>query len=140
MLKVDPMGMFGILAGIILGLGFFALVAFLIYLFIFKKMQMNHELRLEMIKKGMNPVFESNGYGTLKAGIILTCIGLAFLIVFLFDFYTGGESSEARSGEMILPMVPIMLGVGFILFHVIVKRLSGPRRGGNSYVSDSPDS
>ena len=37
----------------ILGLGFFALIAYLVYLFVYKRIQMNHELRLEMIKQGM---------------------------------------------------------------------------------------
>ncbi|MCX6832796.1 MAG: hypothetical protein NT028_11825, partial [candidate division Zixibacteria bacterium] len=80
MFRVNPGEMFGALAAMVLGLGFFALIAYLVYLFVYKRIQMNHELRLEMIKQGMAPQLEREGYGSLKAGIVSAAVGIGFLI------------------------------------------------------------
>jgi len=50
MWRFDASDMFGMFAGIILG-WVFALVAYLVYLFVYKRIQMNHEMRLELIKQ-----------------------------------------------------------------------------------------
>ena len=119
MWRFDPEGMFGIFAGIVLGLGFFALIAYLVYLFVYKRIQMNHEMRLEMVKQGIAPPLERESYGSLKSGIVLTAVGIAFFLALLLDKFSDGDRIGA---EMVIPFVPLFVGVGLILFHRIARK------------------
>lgn len=115
MLRFDPGDMVGMVAGIVLGLGFFALVAYLVYLFVYRRIQMRHEIRLEMIKQGMKPDMETDSMGSLKAGLVVGGVGLALLAALFMDAH-----SEARvlGAEVMLGLVPLMVGVALVLFHM----------------------
>ena len=137
MWRVDATDMFGIFAGIILGLGFFALVAYLVYLFVYKRIQMNHEMRLEMIRQGKPLPMEHPGYGSLKAGIVSAAVGGGFLIGL---FVQASSERQPIGGEIIIALVPLLVGIGLIFFHLIWKRQSRVRVEEGRYLSDSPES
>jgi uncharacterized membrane protein len=134
MLRVNPVEMFGALAAIILGLGFFALIAYLVYLFVYKRIQMNHELRLEMIKQGMPPQLEREGYGSLKAGIVSTAVGLGFLIALVIG---ANAENDPIGGEIVIALVPLLIGVGLVAYHLMTRRQM--RREKTDYLSDSSE-
>lgn len=135
MLRVNPVEMFGALAAIVLGLGFFALIAYLVYLFVYKRIQMNHELRLEMIKQGMAPQLEHEGYGSLKAGIVSAAVGIGFLMALVIG--ANAENNEI-GGEIVIALVPLLIGVGLVAFHLLTRRQM--RREKTGYLSDSSGS
>ncbi len=122
----------GILAGIILGLAFFALIAFLVYLFVYKRIQMNHQMRLEMIKQGLDPNVESDRLGSLKAGIVLSGIGVAILFAILLEANAQGDRA---GGELVLGLVPLFVGVGLVGFHLFARTRTG-QSGRIDYSSD----
>lgn len=139
MWRLDLTDVFGMLTGIILGLGFFALVAFLVYLFVYKRIKMNHEMRLELIKQGRELPAEGERYGSLKAGIVLMAVGGGFLLAMLFESYGSGDSP---GGELVLAFVPLLSGLGLAVFHYIAR--AGARTNGSQrlarYSSESLDS
>jgi hypothetical protein len=116
------------------GLGFFALIAYLVYLFVYKRIQMNHELRLEMIKQGMSPQLEREGYGSLKAGIVSAAVGIGFLIALVIG---ANAENNPIGGEIVIALVP-RHGVGLVAFHLLTRRQM--RRETTSYLSDSSES
>lgn len=115
MLHTDAIQVVSVFAGIIIGLGFFALVAYLVYLFVYKRIQMRHETRLELIRQGRQLPVEQESYGSLKAGIVSAAVGLGLLVgVFL----NAGSRSDTVGGEIVIALVPLFVGLGLILFHV----------------------
>jgi uncharacterized membrane protein len=135
MWRVNPVEMFGALAAIVLGLGFFALIAYLVYLFVYKRIQMNHDLRLEMIRQGMAPRLESEGYGSLKAGIVSVAVGFGFLIALVIG---ANAENDQIGGEIVIALVPLLIGVGLVAFHLLTRRQM--RREKTGYLSDSSES
>jgi len=135
MFRVNPVEMFGALAAMVLGLGFFALIAYLVYLFVYKRIQMNHELRLEMIKQGMAPQLEHEGYGSLKAGIVSAAVGIGFLIALVIG---ANAENDPIGGEIVIALVPLLIGVGLVAFHLLTRRQM--RREKTGYLSDSSES
>jgi hypothetical protein len=135
MWRVDATDVFGIFAGIVLGLGFFALIAYLVYLFVYKRIQMNHEMRLEMIRQGMSLQTERESYGSLKAGIVSTAVGLGLLIA--IDVAASADR-DPIGGEIVLAVIPLFVGLGLILFHLISRR-TAERMKTESYLSESPE-
>jgi uncharacterized membrane protein len=135
MFRVNPVEMFGALAAMVLGLGFFALIAYLVYLFVYKRIQMNHDLRMEMIKQGMAPRLEREGYGSLKAGIVSAAVGVGFLIALVI----GADAERDQiGGEIVIALVPLLIGVGLVAFHLVTRKQM--RREGTGYLSDSSES
>ncbi len=140
MWRLDLTDVFGMLTGIILGLGFFALVAFLVYLFVYKRIKMNHEMRLELIKQGRDLPAEGERYGSLKAGIVLMAVGGGFLLAMLFESYS---SNDDLGGELVLAFVPLLCGLGLAAFHFIARAGCRNGNGGHRlarYSSESLDS
>ena len=135
MFRVNPGEMFGALAAMVLGLGSFALIAYLVYLFVYKRIQMNHELRLEMIKQGMAPQLEREGYGSLKAGIVSAAVGIGFLIALVIG---ADANHDPVGGEIVIALVPLFIGVGLVAFHLLTRRHM--RRAKTGYLSDSSES
>ncbi len=125
MFRADAVDVFGVLAGIIIGLGFFALVAYLVYLFVYKRIQMRHETRLELIRQGHELPADEDSYGSLKAGIVSAAVGLALLIGVLIS---AANSRDPLGGEIVIGLVPLFVGVGLIFFHAVWTR----RRGGDT--------
>lgn len=119
MWRFDASDMFGMFAGIILGLGFFALVAYLVYLFVYKRIQMNHEMRLELIKQGRDLPAETERFGSLKAGIVLCAVGLGLFLSLLFEAQSNGDFP---GGETVIAFVPLLTGIGLIGFHLAIRR------------------
>ncbi len=119
MWRLDLTDVFGMLTGIILGLGFFALVAFMVYLFIYKRIQMRHQMRLELIKQGKDLPAEYERYGSLKAGIILAGIGLGLLLAFWLE---AGYHRGYLGAEVMFGLIPLFVGIGLIVFHFVARR------------------
>lgn len=115
MWRTDAVDVFGIFAGIILGLGFFALVAYLVYLFIYKRIQMKHETRLEMIKQGLQVTADNDTYGSLKAGIVSAAVGLGLLVGMVIH---ASSERDPVGGEVVIALVPLFVGLGLVLFHL----------------------
>ncbi len=135
MWRFDLPGMFGALAAIVLGLGFFALVAYLVYLFVYRRIQMMHEMRLELIKQGRELPAETEGFGSLKAGIVLCAVGLGLFLSLLMEANSKGE---IPGGETVIAFVPFLTGVGLIGFHLAIRRNGRNTRGARSdYSSES---
>ena len=124
MWRVDTTDIFGIFAGIILGLGFFALIAYLVYLFVYKRIQMNHEIRLEMIRQGMPLPRERDTYGSLKSGMVLTGVGIGLFFAMMLGAWKNGDG-DFIGAESIFALVPLFVGLGLILFHLIGRRSAG---------------
>lgn len=116
MLGFNPSDVFGMVAGIIVGLGFFSLLAYLVYLFVYKRIQMRHEIRLEMIKQGMKPDFETDSLGSLKAGLVVAAVGLALLASIVMNAHADGTPIGA---EIMLGLVPLLVGAGLVIFHIV---------------------
>lgn len=124
MWRFDASDMFGMFAGIILGLGFFALVAYLVYLFVYKRIQMNHEMRLELIRQGRDLPPETERFGSLKAGIVLCAVGLGLFLSLLLEAHANGGSP---GGETVIAFVPMLTGLGLIGFHLAIRRNTSRR-------------
>ncbi len=122
MWRFDASGMFGMFAGIILGLGFFALVAYLVHLFVYKRIQMNHEMRLELIRQGRDLPAETERFGSLKAGIVLCAVGLGLLLSLVLEADSNGNTP---GGETVIAFVPLLTGLGLIGFHLAIRRNAG---------------
>ncbi len=139
MWRLDLTDVFGMLTGIILGLGFFALVAFLVYLFVYKRIKMNHEMRLEMIRQGRDLPVDTERYGSLKAGIVLMAVGAGFLLAMIFEGVNSGHSPGA---ELVFAFVPMLTGLGLAIFHFVARAGNGTSRREqfNRYPSESLDS
>lgn len=138
MWRFDTGEVFGFVAGIVLGLGFFALVAYLLYLFVFRRIQMNHEMRLEMIRQGRELPPKPDSYGSLKAGIVLCAVGLAILLSLVLE---SDARAESLGGETVIAFVPLMIGLGLIAFHIAVKKDSQrDQKQVRNYSSESVDS
>lgn len=139
MWRLDLTDVFGMLTGIILGLGFFALVAFLVYLFVYKRIKMNHEMRLELIRQGRDLPIDRDRYGSLKAGIVLMAVGAGFALAMLFE---AGRTGDSPGGELVLGLVPFLTGLGLVLFHAIAKQGNRSRNDGRNirYSSESLES
>jgi hypothetical protein len=119
MFRADAVEMLGAVAAIIIGLGFFALLAYFVYLFVYKRIQMRHETRLELIKQGHKLPVEQDSYGSLKAGIVSTAVGLGLLIGV---FVHASNERHPVGGEIVFALVPLFVGLGLILFHVVWAR------------------
>jgi hypothetical protein len=119
----EPSDMFGMVAGIVLGLGFFTLVAYLVYLFVYKRIQMRHEIRLEMIKQGMKPDFDADNLGSLKAGLVAAAVGLALLAALWLETRSNGGLLGV---EIMLGLVPLLAGIGLVIFHMFWGKSKKP--------------
>ncbi len=119
MWRVNMSDMMGMFAGIVLGLGFFALIAYLVYMFVYKRIQMNHEIRLAMIKQGMSLPLERESYGSLKAGIVSAAAGIGLLVGMAFQ---SSAANDPIGGEVVIAMVPLFIGIGLILFHLLYRK------------------
>lgn len=137
MWRFDASDMFSMMAGIVLGLGFFALVAYLVYLFVYKRIQMNHEMRLELIKQGRDLPPETERFGSLKAGIVLCAVGLGLFLSLCMEAHSRGEFP---GGETVIAFVPFLTGVGLIGFHLAIRREAKNGGGPRNYSSESLDS
>jgi len=122
MWRANITDIFGMFTGIILGLAFFLLLAFLIYLFVFKRIQMNHALRLEAIKQGVQIPTVRERYGSLKAGIVSAAVGAGLLVGLIIG---AASDRDPIGGEIVIALVPLFIGVGLILFHTFWGRNLG---------------
>jgi hypothetical protein len=121
MLRTDAIQVVSVFAGIVIGLGFFALVAYLVYLFVYKRIQMRHETRLELIRQGHQLPEEQDSYGSLKAGIVSAAVGMGLLVgVFL----NAVNRNDTVGGEIVIALVPLFVGLGLIFFHIVWARRS----------------
>ena len=139
MWRLDLTDVFGMATGVILGLGFFALVAFLVYLFVYKRIKMNHEMRLEMIKQGREIPVDRDRMGSLKSGIVLTGVGLGLFVGLMMQ---AQAERVTPGGELVLALVPTFVGIGLMVFHLIAKlsARAEQRNPVRRYSSESVDS
>lgn len=119
MWRFDVTDMFSMFAAIVLGLGFFAFVAYMVYLFVFKRIQMTHEMRLELVKQGRELPIESERFGSLKAGMVLCAVGLGLFLSLMMEAESNGG---VLGGESVIAFVPFLTGLGLIGFHLAVRK------------------
>ena len=134
MLRFDITDMFSMFAAIVLGLGFFAFIAYMVYLFVYKRIAMNHEMRLELIRQGRELPPETERFGSLKAGMVLCAVGLGLLLSLLLEADSNGG---ALGGESVIAFVPFLTGLGLIGFHLASKNSRGRNQNKGGYSSES---
>lgn len=134
MLRFDITDMFSMFAAIVLGLGFFAFIAYMVYLFVYKRIAMNHEMRLELIRQGRELPPETERFGSLKAGMVLCAVGLGLFLSLLLEADSNGG---ALGGESVIAFVPFLTGLGLIGFHLASKNSRGRNQSKGGYSSES---
>ena len=117
-------------AAIVLGLGFFAFIAYMVYLFVYKRIAMNHEMRLELIRQGRELPPETERFGSLKAGMVLCAVGLGLFLSLLLEADSNGA---ALGGESVIAFVPFLTGLGLIGFHLASKNSRGRNQNKGGY-------
>lgn len=73
------------------------------------------------------PIEQPNPYGNLKAGIILIFAGVALFPLMVFTYTMEGADSLPALG---VPLLPIILGIGFLVVHKITFGKNG-KKGDN---------
>ncbi len=135
--RFDITDMFSMFAAIVLGLGFFAFVAYMVYLFVFRRIQMTHEMRLELVKQGRDLPVETERFGSLKAGMVLCAVGLGLFFSLMLEAESNGGT---LGGESVIAFVPFLTGLGLIGFHLAVRKSSkNDNQSKGGYSSESLD-
>ena len=102
------------------GLGFVTLVFGFILLMRF----LAYRETLALAEKGLvKPQRNGNGKGTLVWGIIITAVGLAFILgLWPLGFGFGGTNFPLGFGPwMLIGLIPTFFGVALILIHVLTR-------------------
>lgn len=105
----------GILAGIIIPLGFFALVFSVFYL--------HKREKMAMIERGMDPRLnkpQSAPYQNLKWGLLLIGSGLGLFIAYVLDHRV--FTDEDHHFAIYLSLIGVFGGLGLFLSYLIEKR------------------
>jgi len=112
-------GNLGIMAGIIISVGFFAMIFGIVYLY--------KRERMAMIERGMDPRRykpQSAPYLNLKWGLLLIGAGLGLFFAFLLDRTV--FSNDYHNGAIYFSLIAIFGGLGlFASYHIEKKELSG---------------
>jgi len=112
---MDRTAEFGIMAGIIISTGFFAMIFGIVYL--------HKRERMAMIERGMDPrryKSQSVPYNTLKAGLLLIGAGVGLFLAFVLDdtIFKNSEDSPA----IFFALIAIFGGLGlFQSYHIEMK-------------------
>ena len=109
-------GNLGILAGIVISLGFFIMIFGVIYL--------NKREKMAMIERGMNPQSykpQPAPYQNLKWGLLLIGAGLGLFLAYLMD-RTLFVSTENENEAIYFGLIAIFGGLGLVLSYRIEKK------------------
>ncbi|HTE00473.1 MAG TPA: DUF6249 domain-containing protein [Mucilaginibacter sp.] len=107
----------GVMAGIIISLGFFAMIFGAVYLY--------RRERMAMIERGMNPRIDlPRPHTNLKWGLLLIGAGLGLFIAYLLD-RTVFTHSEDENVAVYFSLIAIFGGLGLYMSYVMdMKYLS----------------
>lgn len=109
-------GNLGIMAGIIISLGFFAMIFGVFYL--------NKREKMAMIERGMNPQSykpQPAPYQNLKWGLLLIGAGLGLFLAYLLD-RTVFLNTEGENEAIYFGLIAIFGGLGLVLSYRIEKK------------------
>jgi hypothetical protein len=109
---MDRTAEIGIMAGIVISTGFFAMIFGIVYL--------HKRERMAMIERGMDPrryKSKSAPYNTLKAGLLLIGAGLGLLLAFILDDTTFKNSEDTAA--IYFSLIAIFGGAGLFLSYLI---------------------
>jgi energy-coupling factor transporter transmembrane protein EcfT len=115
-LNIMDTGNLGILAGIVISLGFFIMIFGVIYL--------NKREKMAMIERGMNPQSykpQPAPYQNLKWGLLLIGAGLGLFLAYLLD-RTVFMSTENENEAIYFGLIAIFGGLGLVLSYRIEKK------------------
>jgi hypothetical protein len=83
----------------------------------------NYKETLALAEKGLSRLEKKPGKGFLRWGIIVTVIGIALTLGLYPLGYASGDSYPLHLGPWMLGgFVPLFLGLGLILLHVLTSR------------------
>ena len=106
----------GVLAGILVPLGFFTMIFGIVYL--------NKREKLSMIERGMDPRSykpQSAPYQNLKWGLLLIGSGIGLFLAFIFD-HTIFRYMDDEAFFLYVALIAIFGGAGLILSYRIEKK------------------
>jgi len=109
-------GNLGILAGIVISLGFFAMIFAVVYLY--------KRERMAMIERGMDPRSykpQSAPYQNLKWGLLLIGSGIGLFLAFILD-HSVFQSMDDDVFFLYLSLIAIFGGAGLFLSYKIEKK------------------
>ncbi|MEN0056733.1 MAG: DUF6249 domain-containing protein [Mucilaginibacter sp.] len=110
-------GELGVLAGIIIPLGFFIMIFGIVYL--------NKREKLAMIERGMDPRTykpQSAPYQNLKWGLLLIGAGVGLFLAFTLDHSLYSKLDEDSIPPLYFALIAIFGGLGLFLSYRIEKR------------------
>jgi hypothetical protein len=114
-INIMDTGSLGVMAGIVISLGFFAMLFGIIYLY--------KRERMAMIERGMDPrryKQQSAPYETLKGGLLFIGAGLGLLLAFILDDTIFRNSDDSTA--IYFALISIFGGCGLFLSYLIEKR------------------
>lgn len=109
-------GNLGIMAGIIISLGFFAMIFSIVYL--------NKRERMAMIERGMDPRSykpQSAPYQYLKWGLLLIGAGFGLFLAFVFDHSWFSDVNDGIEA-VYFALIAIFGGAGLFVSYLIEKK------------------
>jgi hypothetical protein len=112
---MDRTAEFGIMAGIVISTGFFAMIFGIVYLY--------KRERMAMIERGMDPRRykpKSAPYETLKGGLLLIGAGIGLLLAFIFGDTVFRNSDDVTA--IYFALIAIFGGGGLFLSYLIEKK------------------
>ncbi|HEX3384113.1 MAG TPA: DUF6249 domain-containing protein [Mucilaginibacter sp.] len=110
-------GNLGVMAGILISLGFFAMIFGIIYL---RKRE-----RMAMIERGMDPRRykpQSAPYQNLKWGLLLVGAGLGLFLAFVLDRSVFKSDFYDDNPAIYFSLIAIFGGLGLLISYIIEKR------------------
>lgn len=90
----------------------------------------NHTERIQMIQRGIMPPTKTrrksnpNSFIQLRNGIILVSLAIGIIVALLIIEFLGLEN-ELMSGSTMIASIFLFLGLGFLIYFFVVKRLGG---------------
>jgi hypothetical protein len=106
----------GVLAGIIISLGFFAMIFGIFYL--------NKREKMAMIERGMDPRNykpQPAPYQNLKWGLLLIGAGLGLFVAYLLD-RTAFANTHDENEAIYFGLIAVFGGIGLVLSYQIEKK------------------
>ena len=98
-------------------------VLVVIFAFIGTMRYIGYKETLALAEKGLVSPAQKSTKGTLRWGIVIAALGIAFTLgLYPFGFVTGEEYPLHLGPWMLLGFVPLFLGLGLILVHYLTEK------------------
>jgi len=98
-------------------------VLVVIFAFIGIMRYIGYKETLALAEKGLVNPAQKSTKGTLRWGIVIAALGVAFTLgLYPFGFVTGEEYPLHLGPWMLLGFVPLFLGLGLILVHYLTEK------------------